>query len=525
VVAARAVSFDEKKVDAILSEFNQCELPGAALGIALNGRPLYRKGFGLASMELPIALAPTTRMRMASVTKHFACLAYLLLCEEGRAAIDDPIGAYLPELHPVASRVTAREIMGNVSGLRDVHDICWQFGGLGSSTTSAELLSLYRDIDDVNAEPGVAWIYNNGGFLLLSAVIERITDEPLEEVLTRRIFQPIGMYESTLVRFDTDFACRGASMHHVRTAGGFSKSYFGTEWAAEGGMVSTVDDMLRWLRHMDAPTVGTAATWQLMKEPQVLANGTSTGYGLGLISDTYRGARTLYHPGGWIGGSAQMLKVPDAGLDVVIIMNRDDAWAIDFADRVLDACLRDLTPRNEHLAPLASGTFRSPTSGRVIQLIAREGRQIASVDGMDMPIESDRDGVLWPSSIFRYVKQGIRLLGDPAMPSSLRLSDFGSLDELVREELLEEHIIEGRYVSDSTGTEAETRQTKRGPQLLMWGRFGSICYPLECLCGSVWRAKAASQIFLGGILSFDDAGAVLRFSSYRTRALIFRRAA
>src|SRR5438128_1835507 len=117
--ANRTASFDEKKIDAVFADLNQCHLPGAAVGIAIGGKPVYRKGFGLANMELSVVLSPSIRMRIYSTTKHFTCLAYMLLCEDGKAGIDDPIGKHLPELHPVSRNVTVRQLMGNISGLRD----------------------------------------------------------------------------------------------------------------------------------------------------------------------------------------------------------------------------------------------------------------------------------------------------------------------------------------------------------------------------------------------------------------------
>src|SRR5688572_21359776 len=107
-----AVAFDEQKIDSIFADLNQCRLPGATVGMAVDGRPVYRKGFGMASMEMPVVLTPNTRMRMASVTKHITCFAYLLLCEDGKAAIDDPLGKFYPEFHPVTRRVTMRQLMG-----------------------------------------------------------------------------------------------------------------------------------------------------------------------------------------------------------------------------------------------------------------------------------------------------------------------------------------------------------------------------------------------------------------------------
>src|SRR5580698_9128865 len=97
---------DETAIDAIFASLNQCQLPGVAVGIAIDGVPVYRKGFGLASLELPHALTPSIRMRIGSTSKHFASLLYLLLCEEGLASLEDPIGRHIPELHESARGVT-----------------------------------------------------------------------------------------------------------------------------------------------------------------------------------------------------------------------------------------------------------------------------------------------------------------------------------------------------------------------------------------------------------------------------------
>jgi D-aminopeptidase len=523
-----AVEFDEKQIDAIFAALDQCHLPGAAVGIAIRGKPVYRKSFGVANMELPVALSPAIRMRIGSTTKHFASLAYLLLCEEGKAGIDDPAGTYLPELHPVTHGVTMRQLMGHLSGLRDAHDIVFQFSGTGRPVSSADLLALYRDIDDVNAAPGTTWIYNNGTYLMLSAAIERITGQPLEDVLRERVFEPVGMYDTMLRRFDTDFVPNSATLHMTNLAGGFEKSYLGTALAGEAGMVSTVDDMLRWLAHMDAPVVGAPTTWDAMKAPQILANGASTGYGLGLITNLYRGIKTQWHGGGVWGGNSQMLRVPAAGLDIVIMVNRHDVLGIVLGNKVLDACLPGLNPiRDASDGPRATGTFRSPTTGRVIQLFAKEGEQITSIDGFDYPVVADEDGVLCPIPQLSMFKQAVTLLGDRAKPASIRFSDFGNLDELIAVRPTQKtslRAIEGHYRSETTGTAATISEVDDGPRLSMVGRFGSVVYPLQCLADGIWRAKPVSQV-LGGILSFDGDGGAFRFTTQRTRALAFRRAA
>jgi D-aminopeptidase len=521
-----AVEFDEKKIDAIFAEVNQCHLPGAAVGIAIGGKPVYRKGFGLANLELPVVLSPTMRLRIASITKHLASLAYLLLCEEGRAGIDDPIGKYLGELHPVTHHVTMRELMGHISGLRDVFDITHQFSGTQSPVSSADLLSLYRDIDDVNFEPGTSWIYSNGGYLMLSTAIERITGKSLEDVLRTRIFEPVGMYATALRRWETGFVANCATAHRMNAQGSYERShFFGTAWAGEGGVISTVDDMLRWLAHMDAPVVGNAATWKAIRAPLTLANGTSTGYGLGLIADRYRGVETLSHSGGGQGGNAHIVKVPAAGLDVVIMVNRSDAWAILLAEQILDACLPGPCPvKNGFSGPLAAGVFRSSTTGRVIHLVCKDRQQIACIDGMDIPFEPD-NGVLRPVGIFRSERQTVTLIGDPERPSSIQFSDFGNVDTLTRQkppERINVGDIVGRYLSKTTRVDATIAGTEEGPRLTTCGPFGSVSYRLECLADGIWRAKLAPGDYWGGILLFDHTDTFL-FCSPRTRMLRFRR--
>src|SRR5262249_42382364 len=161
--------------------------------------------------------------------------------------------------------------MAHTHGLRDVSDICWHFSGLGHSGSTADILALYRDIDDVNESPQVTWQYTSGAYVILTAIIERLTGRLLEDFLRERIFEPVGMTSTALRRYEKHCFANSASAHVKDNEGQYQIGYIGGALAGEGGLVSTVDDMLRWLAHMDAPVVGSDATWRAMLAPGTLS--------------------------------------------------------------------------------------------------------------------------------------------------------------------------------------------------------------------------------------------------------------
>ena len=532
------VKFDRAAVDAIFESVDQCHLPGAAVGVALGGRPIYRRGFGLANIELPIVLTPATRMRIYSATKQFACLAFMLLCEDGKADIDAPIGRYFPDFHPTWKRVTARQLMGHNSGLRDILELRWIFSGASRNVSIDEMMSFCHDIDDANCSPRTTWCYNNGAYQILSAAIQRISDESLEDILKKRIFDPIGMNDTLLRQVDSDFVPNSASMHVKGASGQYERNYTPGPAAGNGGIVSTVDDMLRWMAHMDMPHVGSTETWSLMKTPQILLNGVSTGYGLGLIKSRYRGIETLSHSGGGQGANCLMMKVPSAGLDVIVIVNRSDVMSVDLVNGILDSYIPDLVEVKEPVNEIkANGVFLSESGGKVIQLTTappnhrriKEGRAIVSLNGFDIPVRLDDRGVLRPIGSLDSLKLEFELQGDVAQPTAIRLSDFGNLTELVRmppsgRESDDGEIV-GRYRSDATDSEVDIFGDKGGMEFNSTGRFGTSRFKLERLNRGVYRCRSSEGYPWGGVLLFEQYGKGFRFSSLQNWALPFRRLA
>lgn len=520
--------FDAAAVDAIFRDTDRCSLPGAAVGIAFHGVPIYRKAFGVANIEAPVVLSPSTRMRIGSITKQFTCLAFLLISDDWRSRLHDPLSTYLPWLNPAMAAVTVLQLMTHVSGIRDVLDICYQFSGLDKRVSVERLLAMYRSIDDANAAPGSTWMYSNGGYILLSAAIERIAGEPLESVFRKQLFERVGMPSSLLRRWDSDFLENSAVLHYPTSDGTYSKTHMGTELTGEGGIVSTVDDMLAWLAVIDTAALGARQLWDVLTTPHRLANGAGTGYGLGMFIENRHGTKVLRHAGGVLGGTAELLKVPSAGLDIIVMTNRGDLSATLLAEQVLDYCMPGLIgPQRKSVRALLTGNFRSPETGRVVELFGRGERQLAVIDGMEIPFDADEEGVLRTSGIWKHQRTSMIPAPDWSAPTSIHLDNFGSADELTLTIPTSEHspnAILGRYESAVTATEAMVLQTEdRALELITQGAFGTMAYTLRFLSDNLWRAMSTDGSFMGGTLYFESDGSGFVFNTFRTVNLRFRR--
>jgi CubicO group peptidase (beta-lactamase class C family) len=525
------VRIDISALDAIFADLDTTHAPGAAIGIAVDGKPVYRKAYGLATLNLPNALTTSTRLRIGSTTKHFTALAYLLLCEEGLCHIDDPIRTFLPELNAVSHPVTMRQLMSCTSGLRDAYDIFYQFNesfdghGVAESVTSADILALYETIDDVSAPAGTTWLYNNGGYLILSEVIQRVAGQTLEDVLRRRIFEPAGLWDTFLHRRDDGFVPNSGSQHARNPGGQFERLPWGVDnLLGAGAIVSTADDLLRWLAYINEPRIGNSDTWHTLRTPSRLANGTKTQYGLGLRTQSYRGAETLEH-GGWaLGGSAQMLKVPSVGLDVAVLTNREDVFAPQLVDRVLDTCLEGLAPAHSRQGSmLATGTFLSP-EGHAAILSEKSGRQVVAIGGTVRLYAMDAQGVMQPDDGYPGIT--VRVIGDRSTPSSIICEEYQHEFELHRVDSPDEFDVEqvvGCYRNNAIRTNAWIEEDSGGYVLRVAGPFGSTRYGLARVAPRVWQTKPGRLQFLGAILVFDEAMKEFSWTKKLGRPLKFQR--
>lgn len=312
----------EKRVDALFAKYDRAGSPGAAIGIMRGGQVILAKGYGEASVEHHVPITPRTVFRIASVTKQFTVAAVLLLAREGKLTLDDQPQIYLPDLPTLPKPVTLDQMARNNSGWPDFLELL-RLGGsnLDRPSRLEELVGAINRNKHLNFEPGSRFLYSNTNFLLLGLVVEKITGKPLGDFLKQRIFTPLGM-TSTALTPDLDSIVPGLATSYLdNNDGTFRRARHGYPLTGEGGLVSTVEDLLIWANHYRHPVLQPTDLWAELADQQPLTGGVLNPYCRGLVRGTLRGLTAISHGGLWPGYRTEFLRLPDADLDVVAITN------------------------------------------------------------------------------------------------------------------------------------------------------------------------------------------------------------
>jgi CubicO group peptidase (beta-lactamase class C family) len=479
-------------LDELLQPFNRGDAPGLVVGVAREGRVIYRKGFGLACVQQGLANTPRTRMRIGSTTKHFTCLAALLLAEEGKLDVDAPATEYLPALPPLRGVPTLRQFMTHTSGYRCSLDLASTANGAAIMPPGWMVAATLRQ-QDVNFGPGQGQMYCNGGYHLLSRVIEQVSGQPLGRFMKERIFEPLGMHDTELVPSDHVLVPGLATLHVPRPEGGWRRgALISEEVLGEGGIVSTVDDMLRWLAHLREPgRVGTAATWRQMLQAPVLPDGKPSVYALGLYRHRYRGVDVIHHAGGVIGGNSQMLTVPAHALDIILMVNGALVSAIELTKQLVDRVLGEQL--TEAALPLAGkdryahllGARYHGRSGMLLSFGAvGDSLGLAFLNNPPLPVLRDTGDTLRAG--FEDVALGPLVLPtadlapgpDGGAPARLSFGETGHFEILERlpesppPPALRKDDLVGRFASHDLGAEARIEWVDGKLLFRLKGEFG-----------------------------------------------------
>ena len=261
-----AADTQTEMIRAMLTTLNENGQFNGSILVARNGMVVFRDAFGSAAGSSN-RNQPETPSNLASVSKQFTAMAVMMLAERGKIHYDGPIAKYLPQLADLGGGIKIRHLLTHTSGIPDVGDLGIDHPNLKESEVVKAVLKQHTKF----VEPGKQYRYSNTGYTLLGMIVEKVSDMSLDDFLSRNIFEPLGMKNSRLA-----------------SRRGYTKG--------DGGIVSTVDDLLKWDQALYTERLVKQTTLNEAFTPANVREGIST-YGFGWNSTEKDGDRFVWHTG------------------------------------------------------------------------------------------------------------------------------------------------------------------------------------------------------------------------------------
>ena len=371
----------ERKVDQLLAEYNKPDSPGCALGVVRDGEFVYKRGYGEGSLELGVPLTPQSVFYMGSVSKQFTAASVVLAAEQGLLSLDDDVRKFIPELPSYGKPITLRTMLHHTSGLRDVLSLLFLAGRpFEDIHPTTELVDLVSRQKALNYTTGDEFLYSNSNFFLMSVVIHRATGKTLSAFAEENIFKPLGMSHTRFYEDHSVVVPGRVAAYEPQPGGGFQIDWSTNfDKVGDGGLMSSVDDLLLWDRNFYSNKLGKGTLLKEMQTRGVLNNGKQIDYALGLFMTTYRGLPVVEHGGALFGYRTELMRFPEQKFSVICLCNLGTSNPSRIANQIADIYLdgqfkpepASATTAALHVDPKPFvGFYRSPESHSVYELTA-----------------------------------------------------------------------------------------------------------------------------------------------------------
>ncbi len=377
------------QVDDLFEKWAKADTPGCALGIIQDGELIYKQGYGMANLEYGIPNSSTTVFRTGSVSKQFTTMSIVLADAKGKLSLDDDIRKHIPEMAEYERTVTIRHLIHHTSGIRDYLVLMMLAGKRDEDYyTNEEVMEALARLENLNFTPGSEYLYSNAGYWLLAQIIERATGKTLREWADEEMFKPLGMKHTHFHDDPRMIVQNRASGYRSKEDGGFEINMTPLEMVGDGGVFTSIDDLLEWDRNFDRKTLGGEDVMTEMLTPGRFNNGKAQVYAGGLRVSHYRGIPIVEHGGVFVGFKAGMIRFPEQGFSAYCLCNVSEAQPTELiqkiADIYLDGHFRDEEIQTvslpEDILQKRVGTYWDAGSSQLLELKLEE-RQLQVVTG------------------------------------------------------------------------------------------------------------------------------------------------
>ena len=310
-------------MDREMSAVYQPENPGAAVVVVKNGQVIFRKGYGMANLELQVPMKPEMVFRLASVTKQFTAVAIMMLFEQGKLSLHDELTKFFPDYPAAGRKITVENLLTHTSGIKDYINKVWP-ARMTENLEPQQLIDLFKN-ESLEFEPSTKEEYANANYVLLGAIIEKLSGQDYAQFIEQQIFKPLGMTHSSYCRTQPLMANR-ASGYLKRDNVYINAAYFSmTQLFAAGAMCSSVDDLALWDAAISANKLLKPGSWDQIFTPYKLSSGVTEGYAYGWVISKFLERPIASHAGGIPGFRAYVMRIPGAQLYIALLSNDETA--------------------------------------------------------------------------------------------------------------------------------------------------------------------------------------------------------
>ncbi len=311
----------EKQFDEMLNAQFSADEPGATALVAIDGKIVYHKAFGMANLELDVRMEPDMVFEIGSITKQFTAVAILMLMEQGKLKLDDDITKFIEDYPTHGHKITIHHLLNHTSGIKSYTSLESWVPVWRKDFEPAGLIDLFKN-EPMDFAPGEEWRYNNSAYFILGYIIEKASGQSYEQFIESNIFKPLGMNASRYGSHSEIIKKRASGYQNNGTY--VNAEYLSlTQPYAAGSLMSTVEDLFIWNRAIRSNKLVKKESIALAFTNYQLNNGEQTNYGYGWGINEIKGSQTLEHSGGIFGYVTNSIYLPDEDVFVAIYSNCD----------------------------------------------------------------------------------------------------------------------------------------------------------------------------------------------------------